>query len=55
MLEIASKLCEDEKYTQALKYYEIILRIESDNVAAIIRGFLISGSTLFMNSKLSIT
>ena len=36
MLEMASKLCEDEKYTQALKYYENILRIESDNVAAII-------------------
>ena len=36
MLENASKLCEDEKYTQALKYYKNILRIESDNVTAII-------------------
>ena len=36
MLEKASKLCEDEKYTQALKYYENILRIESNNVVAII-------------------
>ena len=36
MFENASKLCEDEKYTHALKYYKNILRIESDNVVAII-------------------
>lgn len=36
MLEIASKLCEDEKYIQALKYYEDVLDVESDNVLAII-------------------
>ena len=36
MLENASKLCEDENYTHALKYYKNILRIESDNVVAII-------------------
>jgi len=36
MLEIASKLCEDEKYTHALKYYENILLVESDNIGVII-------------------
>ena len=36
MLEMASKLCEDEKYTQALKYYEDVLCVKSDNVLAII-------------------
>jgi len=36
MLEIASKLCEDEKYTQALKYYENILQVESDSIEVII-------------------
>ena len=36
MLEMASRLCDDEKYIQALKYYETILQIESDNVVAII-------------------
>jgi len=34
MLDIASKLCDDEKYIQALKYYESILQIESNNVVA---------------------
>ena len=28
MLEMASKLCEDEKYTQALKYYEDVLQLQ---------------------------
>jgi len=36
MLEIASKLCEDEKYTQALKYYENILQVEPDSIGVII-------------------
>ena len=36
MLEIASKLCEDEKYTHALKYYDNILQVESDNIGVII-------------------
>jgi len=36
MLEIAFKLCEDEKYTQALKYYESILQVESDSIGVII-------------------
>jgi len=35
MLEKASQLSEDEKYTHALKYYENILQIESDNVGVI--------------------
>ena len=33
---MAFKLCEDEKYIQALKYYENILRIESDNAMVIV-------------------
>ena len=36
MLEKASELSEDQKYNQALKYYENILRIEPVNIAAII-------------------
>lgn len=36
MLDIASKLCEDEKYTQALKYYENILQVEPDSIGVII-------------------
>ena len=36
MLEIASKLCEDEKYMEAVKQYDKILQIESDNIVAII-------------------
>ena len=36
MLEKASQLSEDEKYTHALKYYENILQIESDNIGVII-------------------
>ena len=36
MLEMAFKLCEDEKYIQALQYYKNILRIEPDNVGVII-------------------
>ena len=36
MLKMAFKLCEDEKYIQALQYYKNILRIEPDNVGVII-------------------
>ena len=36
MLEKASKLCEDEDYNQALKYYQNILQIDSNNITAII-------------------
>ena len=36
MLEKASQLSEDEKYTRALKCYKNILQIESDNIGVII-------------------
>ena len=36
MLEKAYQLSEDEKYTQALKYYKNILQIEHDNIGVII-------------------
>ena len=36
MLEIASKLCEDEEYINALKYYENILKVEPNNIMSII-------------------
>ena len=32
MLEKASKLCEDEKYMEAVKQYDKILQIEDDNI-----------------------
>ena len=35
MLEIANQLSEDEKYSQALKYYESILQIEPNNIYVI--------------------
>ena len=34
MLEKASKLCEDEDYNQALKFYQNILQIDSNNITA---------------------
>ena len=36
MLETANQLSEDEKYSQALKYYKNILEIEHDNIGVII-------------------
>ena len=36
MLETASKLCEDEEYINALKYYENILKVEPNNIMSII-------------------
>ncbi len=36
MLEKASELSEDQKYSQALKYYENILQIDPVNIIAII-------------------
>ena len=36
ILEKASKLSEDEDYDQALKYYQNILQIDSNNVTSII-------------------
>ena len=36
MLEIANQLSEDGRYTQALKYYESILQIESENIGVIV-------------------
>ena len=35
MLETANQLSEDEKYSQALKYYESILQIEPNNIYVI--------------------
>ena len=36
MLEKASELSEAQKYSQALKYYESILRVDPVNITAII-------------------
>jgi len=36
MLEKASELSEDQKYSQALKYYENVLRVDPVNITAII-------------------
>ena len=36
MLEKASELSEDQKYSQALKYYENVLQVDPVNITAII-------------------
>jgi len=40
MLEMASKLCEDEKYTQALKYYEDVLLISFKGISCFVKILL---------------